>query len=360
MSEMTKYERMQKVFKHEEPDRVPITDVFWESTIYRWRKEGMPSNIDVDDYFGIDKIRRLRESDIDTSPRFERYIIEETDTYIVDRDKWGVTKKNFKPISSTFQHLNHELKDKDTWLQIKKRMTPEKSRINWKKLEDNYEKWRVEGAWIQASPWAGYDVINTHMCDTETILYAMYDDPDWVTDMFNTQADLALDLCQMLFDEGYRFDELLWFDDMAYRNGLIFSKTIWEDLIKPYQKRAFDWAHNHGIKIHLHCCGKITPLIPELIDLGLDMLNPLEVKAGMDPVLTKKQFGDRLGLRGGFDARNWANFDIAQEDILSILPEMMKSGGYVFSSDHSVPDNVSFENYKRIVDFAKKIGSYNK
>ena len=360
MSEMTTFERMQKIYRHETPDRVPVTDWFWESTLWRWRREGLPAHVDLEDFFGIDRFRLLTVGVIDTSPRFERLVLEETDAYIIERDAWGATTKNYKPISATFQHIEQELKDKDSWLKIKQRMTPDKDRINWDVFSNNHAKWRKDGSWIQVGPWAGYDVINTRMCNTETILYAMCDDPDWVADMFNTQTDLALDLCQMLFDAGYAFDELLWYDDMAYKNGLIFSKKIWEELVKPYQKKAMDWAHNHDIKFHLHCCGNIGPLIPELMDLGMDMLNPLEVKAGMNPVRIKKQYGDRLALRGGFDARNWSDFEKMQEDIQIVLPEMMKSGGYVFSSDHSIPDDVSLENYRRIVDFVKEAGRYDK
>ena len=62
------------------------------------------------------------------------------------------------------------------------------------------------------------------MCGTENILYAMADDPAWPMDMFNHGCDLTLALLDMIWDEGYTFDELMWFDDMAYRGGMIFSK----------------------------------------------------------------------------------------------------------------------------------------
>ncbi len=358
MTELTTYQRMQKVFNHEEPDGVPIIDLFWGSTIERWKNEGMGDNNDVIDYFGLDKIVMLSLDEIDTSPRFPEYVVEETDTYKIEQDRWGITKKNFKPVSSTFQHLNHEVVDKDSWLKAKKRMSPAKDRINWNKLINNYEQWRKDGAWIQAGPWCGFDIVNARMCDTETILYAMYDDPEWVADMCNTQTDLALALCQMLFVEGYPFDELLWFDDMAYRNGMLFSKKMWKEIVMPYQKRIIDWAHNHDIKVHLHCCGDIRELVPDLIELGLDMLNPLEVKANMEPLTIKKQYGDRLALRGGFDVRKWTNSEEVEEDIRTKLPELMKSGGYVFASDHSVPDSVSSDIYQHIVHIVKKVGVY--
>ena len=355
MHELTTHERMTRVYEHRDPDRVPITDWFWDSTVARWQSEGMPLGEEVSHYFKLDDIIQI---DIDTSPRFETKIIEETDSYTIERDSWGITKKNFKPISSTFEHLDHIVKDRESWKVAKARMTPTPDRINWANLEKNYRGWRERGAWILAAPWFGYDIVNARMCNTETILYAMADDPEWVKDMCDHGCDFTLALLDLLWDRGYTIDELMWFDDMAYKNGMLFSKAMWRDIVRPYQKRTIDWAHAHGIKVHLHCCGRITELVPDLIALGLDALNPMEVKAGMDPIQMKKQYGRDLVLRGGFDIQNWSDPRKAEEDIRRVLPVMMESGGYVFTSDHSVADSVSFENYKHIVSLVKEVGSY--
>jgi uroporphyrinogen decarboxylase len=196
------------------------------------------------------------------------------------------------------------------------------------------------------------------MCGTETILVAMISDPEWVIDMFNHGCDLALKLLDMVWDEGYTFDELIWCDDMAYKGRMIFSKKMWQELVKPYQQRTIDWAHAHQIKAHLHCCGNISALIPDLIEIGLDGLNPLEVKAGMDPVWIKRTYGKDLLLRGGSNAAKWENYEAVEAEINSILPVMMESGGYVFSSDHSIPDYTSLNTYRQIVDLVKAKGTY--
>jgi len=355
MADVTTHERMTSVYEHRQPDRVPITDWFWESTVVRWRSEGLPPETDVNRYFGLDEIVLIP---IDTSPRFETAVIEETDTYTIERDCWGITKKNFKPVSATFEHIDHVVKERDSWQLAKRRMTPETDRIDWDWLKATYAQWRTGGAWLMVAPWYGYDVVNARMCDTETILIAMADDPAWVKDMCDHGCDLALAMLDMLWDAGYTFDELMWYDDMAYRNGLIFSKDMWRDIVRPYQKRTIDWAHAHGIKVGLHCCGRITELVPELIEMGLDSLSPLEVKAGMDPIQAKADYGDDLVLRGGFDVRDFSDPARAERDIRDALPRLMSSGGYVFSSDHSVPDSVSLADYRRIVDLVKEVGRY--
>ena len=347
---------MTRVYEHKEPDRVPITDWVWESTTARWRTEGMPENVSPEERFGWDSIVTIGA---DVTPRFEPRVIEETKTYCVERDALGQTHKNFKPVSATPQYIDSGVKDRDTWREAKRRMTPARDRVNWQHLKANYKRWRREGAWIRALALWGFDVVSTRMCNSEIILYAMAEDPEWVKDMCDTGCDLALALFDAVWREGYTFDELFWCDDMAYRNGLLFSKRMWREIVMPYQKRYIDWAHAHGIKVQLHCCGKVNDLIPDLIDLGLDALHPLEVKAGVDPIAVKKQYGDRLALQGGFDIRNWSDPAESDAEIRRALPVLMESGGYVFSSDHSIADNVGLKDYERIVALVKEIGRYS-
>ncbi len=358
MVELSAYERMTRMFEHRDADRVPITDWIWESTFERWRREGMPVDERVYQYLGLDPIIWLGEDLLDTSPRFEKYVIEETDTYKIERNEWGVTTKNFKPVSTTPQDLNFEIKDPDSWRKAKERMTPTRDRIDWRRLERSYKAWREQGAWICLTPWFGFDIVNTRMVGTERTMIAMAEEPEWCVDMFNSQLDLAIALMDMMWEAGYTFDQLLWYDDMAYRNGMFFSPRMYKELVKPYQQRAIDWAHAKGVKAQLHCCGNITHLIPELLDMGIDALHPLEVKAGTDPVAIKKAFGSRLLLHGGFDVLHWSNIEEAEKDIRTNLPLLKESGGYLFSSDHSVPDSVSLETYRRITALVREVGAY--
>ncbi|NLG49472.1 MAG: hypothetical protein GX552_05100 [Chloroflexi bacterium] len=356
MEPMTTHERVARMYAHREADRVPINDGPWESTILRWRQEGLPAGMDWREYVGADLFVGM--GGMDTSPRFPREVIEETDSYIIERDSWGITKKNFKPMRTTPMNIAHAIDGPDSWRRAKERMLPSRDRINWAYLEQNYKRWREQGAWISAGLWFGYDIVNARMVGTETLLLAMADDPEWVMDMLNTLCDLALALVDMVWEAGYHFDELQWPDDMGYRNGLLFSKKMWREMVRPYQQRTIDWAHAHGVKAHLHSCGNIMALVPDLVDLGLDALNPMEIKAGMEPLTIKQQFGDRLLLCGGFDIRNWSDWELAEADLREKLPVLMESGGYIFHSDHSIPDTVSLENYYRIVQLAKEIGRY--
>ena len=74
---------------------------------------------------------------------------------------------------------------------------------------------------------------------------------------------------------------------------------MYRDLLKPVHKRAADGAHAKGLSVELHSCGDVRALVPDLVEIAIDVLNPLEVKAGMDPIALKQQYGDRLAFHGG-------------------------------------------------------------
>jgi len=355
MTAMTSHERFKRMFEHREADRIPIIDGPWGTTIERWRREGMGEDADFVDFFGLDHVASISA---DISPRYEEKTVEQTDEYRIYTTSWGVTLRNWTHAASTPEFLDFTITDPDKWAEAKKRMTPTRDRIDWDNLKTNYPQWRENGAWIQANLWFGFDVTHSWAVGTERVLMAMITDPEWIRDMFNHCLDMNLALFEMLWDAGYTFDTIHWCDDMGYKLNQFFSVNMYRDLLKGVHKRAIEWAHAKGIKAHLHSCGDIRPLIPELIDIGLDALNPLEVKAGMDPLVLKKQYGDKLVLHGGINAVLWDDIDAIEAEMRKVVPALKEDGGYIFSSDHSVPSTVSLENFRRITQLAMELGAY--
>lgn len=352
---MTLHERMKRMYDHREADRVPICDSPWRTTIERWRREGMPENVDFIDFFGLDRPVGIS---VDNSPRYPSAVIEETEDYVIKTSNWGATLKNWKRIGGVPEFLDFRIKDPESWAEAKKRMQPTPDRIDWDRLRQNYAKWRKDGAWIRAGFWFGFDVTHSWTVGTERLLIAMISQPEWVVDMFNHFLDVDLALFQMIWDAGYQFDEISWPDDMGYKHAQFFSVDMYRELLKPVHIRAADWAHQKGVKVQLHSCGNLTPLIPDLIDAGIDMLNPLEVKAGMDPVALKTKYGGVLAFAGGINAVLFNHPEELFEEVRRIVPAMKVDGGYFISSDHSVPETVSLEDFQAYVALAKKLGSY--
>jgi len=347
---------MIRTYQKREVDRVPMVDSAWAGTVRRWYAEGLPASVDWEDYFGYDKVVRIKP---DNSPRFENKILETTDRYVLRTTSWGQTHRQFNALDSTPETLSSYYDSPEKWEEAKARMlTDYEDRIPWDTLAENYPKWRAEGRFLQLVVWFGFDVTHSHMVGTENVLIGMYDDPDWIKDMFETYLSTSLRLCQKILDAGYEFDGIFWYDDMGYKGAPFFSSELYRSLLMPYHKRAVDWAHERGLFTELHSCGYIEPLLPDIVSTGVEMLNPLEIKAGMDPARLKKLYGDKLAFHGGINAQIWDKPDLVRAEMERIIPMMKEGGGYVFASDHSIPNSVSFEDMKRISELAHRLGTY--
>lgn len=352
---MTTKERFTRIFRKEEADRIPIIDQPWQGTLLRWQRERMPAGIAWEDYFGVDKLGQVYG---DFSPRYPVKILEETDEYVISTTGWGVTLKNFKIPDSTPEFLDFKVTDATVWQEAKRGMTDDIDRFDMAMIRREYPKWVSEGRWLQANFWFGFDVMHSWMTGTETVLVAMLEDPEWVSDVFNTYLDMSIRHYEALIKMGYTFDEVYWCDDMGYKNTTFFSSELYRTLLKPVQKRAVEWIHAHGMYAHLHSCGYIMPFVPDLVEIGVDALNPLEVKAGMDSVKLKREFGSKLTLHGGMNAMYWNDTEATLAEVRRLIPVLKENGGYIFSSDHSIPNSVSLENYRAIVECVKEVGSY--
>jgi uroporphyrinogen decarboxylase len=357
MQTLSSHERFHRMFAHQEADRIPVIDSPWDATIERWHSEGMPEGMSYVDYFDLDRF--INTHFTDNSPRYPVRTLSETETEITYTSPWGVTMKQWKHAASTPEFLDFTIVDADSWRKAKERITVSDDRIHWDLLKKNYKNWREQGAWIAPIVWFGFDVTHSWMVGTERVLMALAEDPEWIMDMWNTELETELALLDRVWDAGYTFDSIFWFDDMGYKQNQFFSLRMYRNLLKPFHQKAIDWAHAKGIYAHLHSCGDIRPFVPELVGMGLDALNPLEVKAGMDPCLLKEQYGQDLVFHGGVNAVLWDQPEAITTEMNRVIPLMKENGGYIFSSDHSVPSSVSLEDFRLIIDLAKKLGSYS-
>jgi len=352
---MTARERIARILAHREADRAPVADIPWPSTLARWRREGLPAEGDWEDHVGADKIVTIAA---DNSPRYPERVLEETDTYRVYTSRWGVTLREWRHASGTPHREGFTVQDPDSWRAAKARMTPDRDRIDWARIQRNWKRWREEGAWINGDLWFGFEVTYSHFIGMPMFL-AMVEQPEWVKEMADTMVELSIQLMEMVWEAGYHFDGVHWPNDMGYKGAQFMSVAMYRDLFKPADKRAADWAHAKGLPVMYHSCGNVNPLIPEWADLGIDLLNPLEVKAGMDPLAIKAQFGDRMAFWGGLDARLYERPEEMWAEIERVVPVMKVSGGYIAGTDHSVPDNVSLALFREFVARCKQAGRYD-
>jgi hypothetical protein len=189
-------------------------------------------------------------------------MLEATDEYRIYTTMWGATKKDWLT-SGAQGYLDYTVKNPDSWAKAKERMQPSRDRIDWARLKRDYHSWREQGDWITGVLWFGFEVTYSHMVG-DSLFLAMIERPEWVIDMVNTMLDLSIELLEMVWEAGYHFDEVMWYNDMGYKNAQFMSVPMYRDLFKPADRRAAEWAHAHskGLKVYYHSCGTSTPLFP--------------------------------------------------------------------------------------------------
>ena len=352
---MTSKERMIAALEHREADRVPMRESFWESTLARWRKEGLPENADLGERFGLDPIHG---TSIDWTLQFPTETIEETDEYTISRTNNGVMQKSFKGIAGVPLWWDFTLTDRGDWEELKPRMQWNESRIDLPAAKAAYEANR-ELFCVYTPACLGFEKFK-YVMGMEGVLMAMGADPAWAEEMFMSTAQLAIDGLDYLMGQGLEFDAAFITEDMGYKGRSFFSPGMYREIVMPCQKRFCDYCHARGMKVLLHTCGNNMELVPLFIEAGFDVLNPLEVKAGMDIFELKKDYGDALVLWGGIDVRAIAHPDpaVLEKEIAEKVTMAKQGGGYIFGSDHSIPDDVSLERYDLMMQLAHKYGTF--
>jgi len=352
---MDSRERISLALNHIEADRIGIHDAPWITTINRWHREGLPEGKTPEDYFNYE----LWTLDVDVSLQLPRKIIEETDDYIIEQNNNGAITKNWKNLTSVPEMIDFTIKNKKDWLEHKERMIYNDRRLLLEENKGKYARGREKGKFITICGVVGYDKTQG-LIGSEQLLFAIKDDPEWVKDMFETGVQVLVDTIENLIPEGFEFDGAFIFDDLGYRNTSFFSPLAYKELLFPYHKKLCSFLKSYNLPVILHSCGCVKDLIPYFIEAGFSCLQPLEVKAGMDLVQLKKEFGEKLSFMGGIDVRkmNAENPSEIEEEIKEKITFAKCGGGYIYHSDHSVPDDISFEQYCRVIELVLKYGQY--
>ncbi len=191
---------------------------------------------------------------------------------------------------------------------------------------------------------------------------------DWLKDLYKHRefmvrlTEIVTDFWVRLLENaldavGDNADLFYVGDDLATQAAPLFSPDAYRELIKPHHRRIFETAKSRGLKIVYHSCGSVSPLIDDLIDIGVDAVNPVQVNANnMDPALLKERFGNRVSFWGGIDTQKILPFGTPEEvraETRRIIGILGKGGGYVLNSVHTIQPDVPPENIVAMFDEAR-------
>ncbi len=358
---MTSIERVANTLDRKPVDRIPVAISPWGATADRWRSEGhIPDDEDVQEHFGQD----LRNggwlssvADLD----FEPVTIEETEETILRLDGNGAKLRRHKLHDSTPEHVDFTVKDRAGW---EERIKPHLVKLDRRRIafEDYRRKKEFAAEKQRFFCWGGvppFEQIHP-MCGHENVLMGMALDPDWVKDMVNTYANMTIMHLETLFAEEGKPQGFFVFEDLGFKHKPFMSPAMYREILMPGHKRLFDFAHSLGCKVIVHSCGYVEPLVPGLIEAGMDCLQAMEVKAGMDLPRLFANFGDKISFYGGIDVRTLISNDralIDEELEKKIPPVVGNGGGYILHSDHSEPPDISYETMLYFVEHGIEVAA---
>lgn len=186
--------------------------------------------------------------------------------------------------------------------------------------------------------------------------------PDYIHKVFEKQTEMALENFKNIFEKiGNSFDSIfICGTDFGTQNSQFCSKESFDSLYLPYYKRMNDWIHtNTEWKTFKHTCGAIEPLIPNLINAGFDIINPVQFSAaGMDTQTLKNKYGkDIVFWGGGVNTQKTLPFgkpEQVRKEVLEQCEILSKDGGFVFNSVHNIQANTPIENVVAMIDALKE------
>jgi uroporphyrinogen decarboxylase len=172
--------------------------------------------------------------------------------------------------------------------------------------------------------------------------------PDVAEGLLARCADFAVSLAEKGC-ERFPVDWLWTGDDVAGQHALFMSPEMWRELIKPHLQRVIDVGKAHNLPVAHHCCGALHPIIGDLIEMGVEILNPIQCGCpGMDALELKREFGTELAFMGGVDTQyllvNGSADEVRKETARLIEGMMADGGGYILAASHTIPPETPDEN----------------
>ncbi len=313
-------------FEFREPDKVPrwcgASPEFWEKA----KRE-----LGVDDEglrvrFG-DDFRRVFSTYVGPEPKLKQGATWES--------PFGVQRKGI----GYGQPLDHPLAGVTSGEKIEAFPWPDPARQDVSGVRSDAARYNGEYA-VLGGEWSPFwhDVID--LVGQVNLYYMMYDTPDLVTLLFERVTDYYYEVSRRTFEAaGDEIDIFFIGNDLGGQTGPLVGEDLFIRFLLPSFKRLIELGHSYGLKVMLHCCGGFRPLIPILIEAGLDGVHALQPDTrGMEPASLKRDFGGKIVLNGGIDSHHilidGPNPDYVREKTKELLDIMAPGGGYIGGASH--------------------------
>ena len=261
-------ERVRCVLAGGVPDRVPLNDSYWVTTVDRWRREGLPEGVSPGDFFGTDEIVSIGG---DYTLQMPERVVEQSESGRTLWDSDGALRRDLHlPEGWTSQWLDFTIKSHEDWRRYRHCAAFNASRIDDSTM-DAYRRARARGGFVCYSAHACFHPTWMRI-GMERMLMAMLEEPNFIHELFAAHTQLVIDIYEGMRLLGMDFDGAFIADDLGYKTAPLISPSLYRDLVFPYHQRLCDHFAAHGLKTILHSDGNVAPLIPHFLDAGFGLV----------------------------------------------------------------------------------------
>lgn len=382
---MNSRQRLQHALAHKEPDRVPFdlgstftTGIHVTAYNNLRRHLGLPVRADAA-IFNLDQQIALVEEDlqelwgIDTqfvlpgAQSGTEFVIEQREDGEYFRNEWGLGFRKPRDGGFYFDIIQHPLKDVESVEALNAYPWPDPCAPG---VHDGMvERVQQAGETGRGVAMAGFTTGMIEMASWllgyERFYSAVLLEKEFISALLDRMLNIKLAYWEKTLSlVGQDIDILEESDDLGTQERTIFSPKVYQTLLKPRQKVLFDFIHSRTpAKIFFHSCGAVRAFIPDLIEVGIDILNPVQVSAaGMDTGELKREFGKDLTFwGGGVDTQKTLSQGTpleVREDVRRRIEDLAPGGGFVFATVHNIQADVPPENLVAMWEALQEFGVY--
>ena len=279
------------------------------------------------------------------------------------KDFWGVEWKftKFNDNAGYWNEVNHPLAEAQTIEDLENYQWPKVEWWDFSDIEaqcDKYADYAIMTAPGIPSPAIFQSPIQP-LLGVERSLMEPYMNPEFFAALIKKILDFQVPFIEKMMKAGNgKIDFFRIGDDFGTQQGLLMDNDTWKQYIQPAFMQMADTAKKYGAHYYQHTCGAVRDLIPDLIDTGVEVLDPIQVKANrMVPAELKAEFGNRLCFSGGVDEQDLlpnGTPEQVKEEVHKLLDDMAPGGGFFIGPTHNFQDDISTENIVALYEAAKE------
>lgn len=340
---MTSKERVARAVDHDTPDRIPVFLGRIDDLEYWTKHFGVSDEEELRGFFGLD-LRKVKYNGI--------FDVEEGTSVWGTSDDWN---SGYGTVRGGFA-----LEDAETVGAVDAHSWPDAGIVDYTELRKRVRD--MDGGYPKILSLGFIPVLDTlfDLFGMEKAMVHMYESPAIIEAALKHIGFFQAESMKLAMEHCASEVDFYWCgDDFSTQRGMMISPEMWRKFLCPVYRKMFDTIKSFGLKIWFHSCGTFRPVLPDLVDMGMDVWETVQAHLeGNDPAELKREFGKHITFFGAINCQQTLSFgspDDVRREVRERIRVLGRNGGYICGPDHSIQRNMPAENLFALYDEARKV-----